>query len=430
MVVKGATSEYLPVTAGVPQGSILGPLFFLVYINDINADLASITKLFADDTSSYLSLENDVTRAQVLNSDLQKISSWATKWKVKFSAPKTDLLNIHNHNRAITTQLEFNGTRLTSSETHKHLGVTLQIDCKWNTHINDMIAKCRPLISCLKSYKYRLSRKSLETMFKSFILPLLDYADVIWDNCTQYQTLALEEIQLDAIRTIIGSVRGTSHELLYRESVFVRLQERRKRHKLILYFKYVNNLLPDHLNEKFPRLVSETNPYHRRRPLERNRIHGNTELYKNSYFPSTTVLWNSIPDEIKVLTSISAFKRYLTRTDITIPSYYYIGDRIPQIIHCKLRLSMSDLKFDLFNRHLSDEINCICNNQQEDARHYLLDCVLYKVERDLTINLLPSIAKNITTLLYGNQEFSLPFNTYIVLTVHDFIVSSRRFDVD
>ena len=103
-------------------------------------------------------------------------------------------------------------------------------------------------------------------MYKSFILPILDYADVVWDNCTQYQSDALEDIQLEVIRTITGAVRGTSHQKLYKESGFITLKERRKRHKLILYFKYINGMLPEHLNVKFPRLVSETNPYHRRLP--------------------------------------------------------------------------------------------------------------------------------------------------------------------
>ena len=191
-------------------------------------------------------------------------------------------------------------------------------------------------------------------MYKSFILPILDYADVVWDNCTQYQSDALEELQLDALRTITGAVRGTSHLSLYKETGFITLSERRKRHKLILYFKYVNNMLPEHINAKFPRLVSETNPYSRRRPLERNTPRSRTELYKNSYFPCTTTLWNNVPDTIKVLTSISAFKRYLNQHDPVVPPCFYIGERLEQVIHCKLRLNMSDLKLDLYNRHLTD----------------------------------------------------------------------------
>ena len=141
--------------------------------------------------------------------------------------------------------LLFGGNVLIDSETHKHLGIILQSDCKWDAHIKAIIAKC--LISVLKSFKYRLSRKSLEIMYKSFILPHFDYGDVIWDNCTQTLSNQLEEIHLDALRTIIGTFRGTSHILIYRESGFPSLKERRRRHKLILYFKIINNMTPTFL---------------------------------------------------------------------------------------------------------------------------------------------------------------------------------------
>ena len=428
VVIKGEISNFLPVTAGVPQGSVLGPLFFLLYINDLNKNIESNIKLFADDTSAYQSLGDDIQREFILNSDLQKISTWAHLWKVKFSAPKTDLLNITRRLEPLTNQLIFNGTILQPSEIHKHLGIIFQSDCTWNSHINFLIAKCRPLVACLKSFKYRLSRQSLETMYKSFILPILDYADVVWDNCTQYQSDALEDLQLEVIRTITGAVRGTSHNKLYKESGFITLKERRKRHKLILYFKYINNLLPEHISIKFPRLVSETNPYHRRRPLERNNFFCHTELYKRSFFPCTTELWNELPDDIKSLTSISAFKRFFSNNDYVVPPYFYIGDRLEQIIHCKLRLKMSDLKFDLYNRHLSDSFNCQCNAEREDAKHYLLHCPLYNRERALTINVLPYLSQNSETLLNGNNSFSETFNSYIFLTLQDFIKLTKRFD--
>ena len=428
VVIKGEISNFLTVTAGVPQGSVLGPLFFLLYINDLNTNLESNIKLFADDTSAYLSLDDDIRREVILNSDLQKISTWAHLWKVKFSAPKTDLLNITRRIEPITNHLNFNGTILQPSEIHKHLGIIFQNDCTWNSHINFLIAKCRPLIACLKSFKYRLCRRSLEIMYKSFILPILDYADVVWDNCTQYQSDALEDLQLEAIRTITGAIRGTSHDKLYKESGFTTLKERRKRHKLILYFKFINNMLPEHINVKFPRLVSETNPYHRRRPLQRNNFFCHTELYKSSFFPCTTELWNELPDNIKSLTSISAFKRFFSQNDFVVPPYFYIGDRLEQIIHCKLRLKMSDLKFDLYNRHLSDSFNCRCHAEREDTQHYLLHCPLYTRERALTINVLPYLSQNSETLLNGNTSFSESFNSYIFLTLQDFIKLTKRFD--
>ena len=189
-------------------------------------------------------------------------------------------------------------------------------------------------------------------------------------------------------------------------------------------------MLPEHINMKFPRLVSETNPYHRRRPLERNNFPCHTELYKSSFFPCTTKLWNELPDNIKSLTSISAFKRFFSQHDFVVPPYFYLGDRTEQIIHCKLRLKMSDLKFDLYKRHLSDDANCRCNAEREDSTHYLLHCPLYTRERALTINVLPFLSQNCETLLSGNNSFSESFNSYIFLTLQDFIKLSKRFETN
>ena len=97
-----------------------------------------------------------------------------------------------------------------------------------------------------------------------WFLPLFKYADIIWDNCTSTQASTLENLHLEAIRIIIGSVRGTSHHNLYNESGFCTLKERHKRHKLIQFHTMINKICPDFLWDLLPPLVLTTNPYHRR----------------------------------------------------------------------------------------------------------------------------------------------------------------------
>ena len=125
-------------------------------------------------------------------------------------------------------------------------------------------------IACLKTYKYKLSRKTLEIMYKSFILPHFDFSDVVWDNCTNAFSDELEKLNLDAIRTTIGAVRGTSHQKLYNESGLIPLKERRTRHKLLIFYKMVKGITPRYLTDCLPPLVSSFNPHHRRNPLERS----------------------------------------------------------------------------------------------------------------------------------------------------------------
>ena len=94
---------------------------------------------------------------------------------------------------------------------------------KRTEHISNLSSKVSMLINCLRHFKYKLSRKALETMYKSFILLLFDYADIIWDSCTVVQSTSLENLHLEAPRIITGSVRGTSHQKLYNKSGFCAL---------------------------------------------------------------------------------------------------------------------------------------------------------------------------------------------------------------
>ena len=109
-VIKGEKSDFKSVSAGVPQGSVLGPLLFLIYINDIVNNIQSVIKLFADDTSLSLALNNPDSRAEILNHDLEKINEWAKKWKVRFNEEKTEQLNFtrgqnQNHNLLLAAKL-------------------------------------------------------------------------------------------------------------------------------------------------------------------------------------------------------------------------------------------------------------------------------------------------------------------------------------
>ena len=146
-------------------------------------------------------------------------------------------------------------------------------------------------------------------MYKSFISPQFDYADIVWDNCSGTLSNMLENLHLEAISIIAGAVKGTSHEKLYKESGFCTLKERRKRHKLLMFHKMINHHCPRYLSNLLPPLVSTTNPHHRRQPYERDIPAHKTELYANLFIPPTTQLWNTLPEIIPVNLSISLLEK-------------------------------------------------------------------------------------------------------------------------
>ena len=127
----------------MPQGSILGPLLFLLFINDIVVDIGSNIHLFADDTSLYMVVDNPDTARELLNLDINKIMTWAKKWLVTFNPVKTEsLLITRKLNRPIHPPLLMEIQQITETDSHKHLGIYLSSDCTWHKHID--LLKRRP----------------------------------------------------------------------------------------------------------------------------------------------------------------------------------------------------------------------------------------------------------------------------------------------
>ena len=127
---------------------------------------------------------------------------------------------------------------------HKHLGVFLSTDCSWHKHIDYIKGKAWTRMNVMRKFKYTLDRKSLETIFITFIRPILEYADVIWDNCTQQEKNELEKIQLEAVRIATGATKLVSVQKLYDETGWETLEIRRRKHRLVLFYKMYNNISP------------------------------------------------------------------------------------------------------------------------------------------------------------------------------------------
>ena len=183
--MSGVQSAWRFISAGVPQGSLFGPLIFLFFINDIVHDIGSSIRLFADDTSLYIIVKDPSVAAELLNADLEKIAECALKWLVKFNPLKTESLLISRKTNTVHLPVFMQDQQIKEVESHKHLGVILSNECSWQTHIDYIKEKAWPRINIIRQLKYDLDRKSLESIYKSFIRPLLEYADVIWNNCTQ-----------------------------------------------------------------------------------------------------------------------------------------------------------------------------------------------------------------------------------------------------
>ena len=139
-------------------------------------------------------------------------------------------------------------------------------------------------------------------------------------------------------------------------------------------------------------------------------------------------MWNDLPDNYKETDSISCFKRLLRKNDKIVPGYYFEKDRNLEILHCKLRLEISDLQGDLVKRHLSNNPVCQCGFRCENAKHYLFDCPLYAEARATIIQRLDFNYYKCDYLLSGNPNLSYNENEKIFQHVSEFIKLSKRFN--
>ena len=232
VVLNGQFSSWATVNAGVPQGSILGPLLFLIYINDLTCDLSTNAKLFADDTSLFSTVYNVHTSAKELNDDLEKVRNWATQWKMSFNPDLNKQAQEVIFSRKIKKQshppLSFNNIRVSQTSSQKHLGVILDEKLTFEEHKDMISAKIGKTLNLLRKLQNVLPRAALITLYKSFVRPHLDYGDIIYEeayNSSFHQKL--ESIQYNACLAITGAIKGTSREKLYQELGLETLQLRR-----------------------------------------------------------------------------------------------------------------------------------------------------------------------------------------------------------
>ena len=417
--------------AGVPQCSVLGPLLFLVFVNDIVEKLLCIARLFADDTSIAFTSRNTQDIEAIINQDLQLISCWAKQWLVSFNPNKTQALFFSHRVNENPPMLLFENIPVQFVDSHKHLGVSLSKNGKWHDHIDNLLKSASSILAMMRKIKYSVNKKTLSQLYTSFLRPILEYSSVVWDGCTQSEQDSLEKIQHEAARIVTGLTRSVSLSNLYKEINWLSLADRRKYHKLILTYKIKSGITPGYLNELFPSTIDTATPYPLRNSDDFVVLNRRTELFAKSFVPSAITLWNSLPANIKSLETLNQFKNALNTSLFKrhkVPTYFNYGERYFSVLHSRLRNKCSNLNFDLFTNHLKDNGSCECGSEREDAEHYFFQCNFYINERlKLFRSTHPFHPLSTNKLLFGCSELSIEANEKIFASVQTFIKDTRRF---
>ena len=183
-----------------------------------------------------------------VNSDLRNLDRWAKNWLIAINPSKTVAMYF-SPKRMPDLLLGKHIIELVDS--HKHLGMWLTPTQNWTRHINEFITKCSRTIGILRKFKYRWNRKVLEICYKSFIRPVLEYGNILYDSCSETDSKKLEQLQIDAAHIVAGTKKGTSHERILLEIVWQQLSTRRFTAKGIKMFQIKNGDSPDYLSNIF-----------------------------------------------------------------------------------------------------------------------------------------------------------------------------------
>ena len=262
-------------------------MLFLIYINNLADGLSSNTKLFADNASLFSVIHDSVITTLELNSDLARIKQWAFQWKTSFNPDPTkqsqETIFSRKLKKACHPSLFFNNNNVSQASSQKHLGLTLDNWLTFDKHLTNVSSKISKTIGLLWKLQNILPRPALLTIYKCFISPHLDYADIIYDqtdNLSLHQKL--ESIQYNAALALTGAIRGISRENLYQKLGLESLQLQRRYRKLCCFYKIYNKQAPGYLTE----LIPTRNEAHQTKHVANiPSLSFKHNFFKNTFFP-------------------------------------------------------------------------------------------------------------------------------------------------
>ena len=319
--VEDTLSSWCDVTAGVPQGGVLSPLLFSLFIHSITSDLSSSYHLYADDLQIYCRAKTSDLSLAIgkINYDLDKICAWSRSFGLNVNPQKTQAIIIGSSRIRSRIDFEllptiiFDGVQVPLSETVRNLGVLFDGTMSWKPHVAEVSRRVFAAYSSLRRLKNFLPTKTKITLAQSLLLPIIDYADTCYPDLSGVLLNKIDRLQNLFIRFIFG-LRKFDHISHHRSQLkWLPIRRRRDLHVLsLLYSILFNRYSPVYLKERFVFRSSVLNRSLRiSHDLSLDMPPHSTDFYSNSFTIHAVRLWNSLPISIRQASSIHSFKRQL-----------------------------------------------------------------------------------------------------------------------
>ena len=312
VVVRGAVSKDFRVTSGVPQGSVLGPILFLIFINDLPLEVISPLNLFADDSKIFTTIlkdgaevTNNNTGWAALQRDLDITKQWADKWKMEFNVDKCKIMHLGRLNPGHTYTMD--GVELTVTTEEKDLGVLVDNKLDFGKHIKEIVKKANQRIGLIKRGFDCLDTEMFMNLYPVLIRPLLEYCVQVWSPHKQGDIDLIERVQRRATK-IIPALKHLPYEERLRRLKLTTLEERRVRGDMIETYKLLTgkeDIKPDRF---FTKAEVRGDPD----------LTHNMKIFKHrfekdirKYFMMNRVIegWNLLDKEVVEVEKTSAFKK-------------------------------------------------------------------------------------------------------------------------
>jgi hypothetical protein len=309
--VKGRSSIWSEVISGVPQGSVLGPILFVIYINDIIENLACDAFLYADDMKIYSKVKNDHDMHK-LQDDMDRVVEWTDAWLLKLNVSKCKVLTLGRGDGTLHQYyVDINGIAhtLENVSSERDLGVLIDSNLSFDLHIQEVVKKANRILGLIKhSFKY-LDFATFKILYKAMVRSHLEYAQTVWSPHKQYNIEALEKVQKRATR-LIPSLRQLSYEQRLVKLNLPTLSYRRVRGDMIETYKILKGYYD---NEACPALKPAIYSNTRGHKLKLYKLSSNTNLRKSFFTVRIVNIWNSLPAHVVESTNINTFKSNLDK---------------------------------------------------------------------------------------------------------------------
>ena len=309
VVMGDIVSEFKPVTSGVPQGSVLGPTLFIVFINDLPDNLGHCL-LYADDTKIFKILRDLSDNS--LQDEIDALQKWCTSWKMSLNCKKCKVMHFGKRNPKHTYFLSDPATgkvvNVEKTSDERDLGVIISSNGKFNTHTEKMASKANRILGMMLNTFENFDSKIAKIIYPTFVRPHLEFAAPVWNPRFNKSIALVEKVQRRALRSING-FRSLDYNARLRKIGISNLEKRRTRGDLIQQFKFSRELE----RVDWPFFVSTTT---NTLSLRSHKQQINREISSNSnrhhfFMNRVSKPWNRLPQEIVEARSLNAFKAKL-----------------------------------------------------------------------------------------------------------------------